>query len=62
MDDIIDELGNKWTQLNQEQKTALAYTVAGSRQYTNFISLMDNYEKFKINVDIAADAEGTLDE
>lgn len=62
MDDIIDELGNKWAQLSQEQKTALSYTVAGSRQYTNFISLMDNYETFKINVDIATDAEGTLDE
>jgi hypothetical protein len=30
------------------------------RQYNNFIALMDNYKEFKVNVDIATDAEGTL--
>ena len=41
---------------------ALAQTVGGVRQYTQLITLMENYDSFKINVDLAADAEGTLEE
>lgn len=62
MDTILDELGARWDKISTEQKNALAYTVAGSRQYTNFIALMDNYKNFKVNVDLAIDAEGTLEE
>jgi hypothetical protein len=32
------------------------------RQYNNLIALLDNYDEFKINVDIAADSDGTLSE
>lgn len=42
MDSILNQLGEKWSALNGQQKNALAYTVAGARQYTNFIALMDN--------------------
>ena len=62
MDDILDELGAKWSTLNQESKSALANTVAGTRQYTNFIALMDNYDKVKQNVNLAMTADGTLEE
>jgi S-adenosylmethionine hydrolase len=62
MDQILDELGNKWNNISREQQNALAYTVAGTRQYNNFISLLDNYKDFKINVDLAVDSEGTLEE
>ena len=61
MDQILDELGAKWQVLNDQQKMALATTVAGTRQYTQLISLMDNYDDFKVNVDVAAESEGTLD-
>ena len=61
MDQILDELGAKWSIISKEQQTALAYTVAGSRQYNNFISLLDNYEDFKINIDLAIESEGSLD-
>lgn len=60
MDQILDELGAKWSAISKEQQTALAYTVAGSRQYNNFISLLDNYEDFKINVELAVESDGTL--
>ena len=43
-----------------EQKNALAYTVAGARQYTNFIALLDNWDYMKQNLDVAKDADGTL--
>lgn len=60
MDAILDNLGTKWSKLNQEQKNGLAYTVAGARQYTNFIALMDNWQKMQANVNIAEMSEGTL--
>ena len=60
MDAILDNLGTKWSKLNQEQKNGLAYTVAGARQYTNFIALMDNWQKMQTNVNIAEMSEGTL--
>jgi hypothetical protein len=41
---------------------ALAQTVAGVRQYTQLISLMDNYDTFKNNVSVATESEGTLTE
>ncbi len=61
MDDILDELGEKWDTLHRDEKMALAQTVAGVRQYTQLISLMDNYDAFKENVSAAENSEGTLD-
>lgn len=61
MDDILDELGEKWDTLHRDEKMALAQTVAGVRQYTQLISLMDNYDSFKENVSAAENSEGTLD-
>lgn len=60
MDSILTQLGEKWGNLSDQQKNALAYTVAGARQYTNFIALMDNWGKVEDNLQIAQNAEGTL--
>lgn len=60
MDSILTQLGEKWSNLSDQQKNALAYTVAGARQYTNFIALMDNWGKVEDNLQIAQNAEGTL--
>ena len=62
MDIILDELGAKWDNISKAQQVALARTVAGLRQYNNFIALLDNYDTFKVNVGIADDSEGTLEE
>ena len=62
MDDIIDEMGTKWKTLDKDQQVALAKNVAGIRQYTQLIALMDNYDFYKQNQDIASGAEGTLEE
>ena len=43
MDDILDDLGTKWDNLSRAQQTALAQTVAGQRQYNQFIALMDSW-------------------
>ena len=62
MDLILDELGSKWRTLSKDQQVALAQTVAGTRQYTQLISLMKNYDTFKQNVSIASGSEGSLQE
>ena len=61
-DDIIYDLGSKWDTLSRAQQTALAQTVAGTRQYTQLMSLMNNFDDFLANVDLSKNAEGTLNE
>jgi TP901 family phage tail tape measure protein len=46
MDDILNDLGSRWQDLAQDEKIALAQTVAGVRQYNQLISLMDNWDTF----------------
>lgn len=62
MDDILDELGEKWKLLGKDAQVALAQSVGGLRQYNQFIALMNNWDDVKINVDIAMNAEGSLEE
>ena len=67
MDNILDELGEKWGTLNKAQQTALAQTVAGVRQYNQLMSLMNNWDNgdtdsMKANLDTAYNATGTLQE
>ena len=67
MDDILGEMGNKWDDLSKAQQVALAQTVAGVRQYTQLVALMDNWDNgdndsFQANLDTANMAEGTLGE
>lgn len=62
MDTILDELASKWGTLGREQQNALAQTVAGVRQYTQLVSLMDNWDFFKENLDTINDSEGALQE
>lgn len=61
-DDIIYDLGMKWETLSSAQQTALAQTVAGTRQYTQLMSLMNNFDSFQQNVSTAETSEGTLQE
>ena len=46
-DVIIDEIGAKWNTLAQDQKIALAETVAGVRQWNQFAALMENFDYYK---------------
>lgn len=61
MDDILEEMGSTWQALSKDQQVALAQTVAGVRQYTQLIALMDNWDFFQQNVEVANGSEGTLD-
>ena len=62
MDTILNELGARWGQLAKDEQMAVAQTVAGVRQYTQLIALMENWDTFKQNVSIAEGSEGTVEE
>ena len=60
MDTILDELGNRWGELAKDEQLAVAQTVAGVRQYTQLIALMDNWDFFQENLGTAKNSEGEL--
>ena len=67
MDIILDEMAEKWGTLSSAQQTALAQTVAGVRQYTQLIALMENWnngdnDSMMANLDTAYGSEGALQE
>lgn len=60
MDVILDEMAAKWNTLGQAEQTALAQNVAGVRQYTQLIALMENWAFMQDNLKTSYNAEGTL--
>ena len=60
MDDILDEMGNKWSTLSKDQQVALAQSVAGVRQYNQLMALMNNWSDMEANIERATNAAGTL--
>lgn len=62
MDEILDEIGARWNTIGKDQQIALAQTVAGVRQYNQFIALMDNWDFMQENLQTVAKASGTLEE
>jgi TP901 family phage tail tape measure protein len=62
MDIILEEMAAKWDTLAKDQQVSLAQSVAGVRQYTQLIALMDNWDFMKENLQVTAEAEGTLNE
>ena len=60
MGTVMEEIGEKWQNLTKEQQIYVAQTMAGQRQYSNLISLFDNFDKYEKAVQIANNAEGTL--
>lgn len=43
--DVLDELGKKWNDLNKNQQAAIAKALAGTRQQSRLIAMMDNYDR-----------------
>lgn len=60
MDVILNEMGAKWNSLNKDSQVALAQNVAGVRQYTQLIALMDNWDFFQENLNTANTSTGAL--
>lgn len=62
MDVILEEMGAKWKEIDKDQQVALAKSVAGIRQYTQLIALMDNWDFMQKNLAVATSSSGTLEE
>ena len=60
MDTILNETAAKWENLDKAQQVALAKGVAGIRQYTQFIALMDNWDFMKENLNTIETSGGVL--
>ena len=59
-DDILDDTAAKWDTLNKAQQASVAQTVAGTRQYAQFIAMMESCDDVEKNLQTAQDSEGTL--
>lgn len=44
-EEVLDELGKKWETLNTNQQAAVAKALAGTRQQSRLIAMMDDYER-----------------
>ena len=62
MDQVLSEMGAKWKTLSEDQQVALAKAVAGIRQYTQLIALMDNWDFMQRNLDTVNNSTGALQE
>ena len=67
MDDLLDSIAVKWDNLSKAQQVSLAQSVAGVRQYTQLVALMDNWDagdadSMMANLGYVSGAEGSLQE
>ena len=60
MGDVVEEIGDKWTTLNRNQQTALAQTIAGTRQYSRMMALFDNWDMYQSAKNTSQKSAGTL--
>ena len=47
LDDVIMEVGNSWEGWSSKQQLAIAQLVGGTRQYGQFLTLMNNFNKYQ---------------
>lgn len=62
MGTVIEELMTKWGQLSSAEQVATAQIVAGKRQYTQLLALMENRDMYKQNMQIAEGSAGFTDQ
>ena len=47
LDTVIMEVGNQWDTWSSKQQLAIAQLVGGTRQYGQFLTLMNNFDKYQ---------------
>lgn len=57
LDQVIIELGSKWSSLDSATKRYLGTIIAGNRQQSRFLALMENYDRFTEIQESAMNAE-----
>ena len=58
LQDIMDDLGPMWKTLDRNHKAYIATVLAGNRQQSRFIALMDNYDRAMDLVNVSQNANG----
>ena len=58
LQEILDELGPMWATLDRNHQAYIATVLAGNRQQSRFIALMDNYDRAMELVDVSQNAAG----
>lgn len=62
IDDVLTEIGQKWSSWDQTTKNAVATVTAGTRQRENVITLFENWDQVSKYAEIAENAYGTATE
>lgn len=62
MGDIITDLAAKWDTWTAGQKQAVAVAAAGKMQYTRLMTLMENWDMYRENLETSQNSMGTLQE
>ena len=57
-EEVLDELGKKWDTLDKNQQAAIAKALAGTRQQSRLIAMMDDYERVTELQEIAQRSAG----
>lgn len=57
-EDVLDELGRKWDTLSSNQQAAIARSLAGTRQQSRLISMMNDYQRTLELVEISERSNG----
>lgn len=57
---VINEVGENWDNWTQTQQTAIAQIVGGTRQYGQFLALMQNFDKYQKNLATAQGEDGSV--
>lgn len=58
LQEILNELGPMWANLDRNHQAYIATVLAGNRQQSRFIALMDNYDRALQLVDISQNSTG----
>lgn len=61
-DEVLDDLAEKWDNLNDVEQNAVATAMAGVRQRNQFLALMQNYNQYKESLESSRTSSGTADE
>ena len=62
MGSVLEELMGKWNNMNGATQQAVAIALAGKRQYTQLLALMNNQDMYFNAMDMAENSEGTIDQ
>lgn len=57
-EEVLDELGRKWETLDKNQQAAVAKALAGTRQQSRLIAMMEDYDRVIELQDIAQRSQG----